>query len=69
MLEQWLREHGASPRDLLSRAEMVVEAAAGAGVEAQRMASLLGRGLQLGLAVESGRAGHLDRHEERRRLP
>lgn len=56
VLERWLREHGASPRDLLSRAELVAEAAAGAGVEAQRMASLLGRGIQLGFAVDEWRS-------------
>lgn len=50
-LVTWLIEVKKRPRDLLQQ-EYVTEASLGAGINRQRLESLLGRGVQLGFAVE-----------------
>ncbi len=47
----WLRNRDRRPADLL-QAAVAAEAAAGAGLPAERLANLLARGVQLGFAVE-----------------
>ncbi len=51
LLAQWLRHAGLRPADLLRR-EPAAAAAAATRIERQRLETLLGRGVQLGFAVE-----------------
>ncbi len=50
-LVHWLIEVKMRPSDLLQK-ETIIEASMGSGIDKQRLESLLGRGVQLGFAVE-----------------